>query len=206
MPLVEPAIKRCTTFFDGQNLYRSAKEAFGYHYPNYDALKLSTEICKAQNWNLTEVRFYTGVPDAHDDPFWNHFWVSKLAVMGRAGTKVYSRSLRYRNDTVKLPNGATHTFLRGDEKGTDVRIALDIIGGAMRDQFDVALVFSQDQDLSEVADEIPIIAHQNNRWIKIACAYPHSPTTQNKRGINKTQWIKIDRTTYDACIDPTDYR
>jgi hypothetical protein len=23
-------------FVDGQNLYRSAKTAFGYHYPNYD--------------------------------------------------------------------------------------------------------------------------------------------------------------------------
>lgn len=32
----EPAIKRAVTFVDGQNLYRSAKEAFGYHFPNYD--------------------------------------------------------------------------------------------------------------------------------------------------------------------------
>jgi len=32
----EPSIKRVVAFVDGQNLYRSAKTAFGYHYPNYD--------------------------------------------------------------------------------------------------------------------------------------------------------------------------
>jgi len=33
-----------------------------------------------------------------------------------------------------------------------------------------------------------------------------SPTTKNKRGIDKTDWIKIDRVTYDACLDHRDYR
>jgi len=206
MPLVEPAIKRCVTFFDGQNLYRSAKEAFGYHYPNYDVMKLSGVVCASQHWNLTKVKFYTGVPDPHDDAFWNHFWIGKLAVMGKAGISVFSRPLRYRNDSVKLPDGTTHTYLRGDEKGIDVRIALDVIGGAMRNEFDVAVVFSQDQDLSEVADEIPVIARQQGRWIKIACAYPLSPTSKNRRGVNKTQWVQLDRATYDTCLDPTDYR
>ena len=36
------------------------------------------------------------------------------------------------------------------------------------DEFEVALVFSQDQDLSEVADEIRVIAREQSRWIKIA--------------------------------------
>ncbi|MCK4392611.1 hypothetical protein KAX17_06860 [Candidatus Bipolaricaulota bacterium] len=28
----------------------------------------------------------------------------------------------------------------------------------------------------------------------------------NPRGINKTDWIRIDRAIYDACLDPHDYR
>jgi hypothetical protein len=44
-PLIEPAIKRAVTFIDGQNLYRAAKESFGYHYPNYDVRKLSDSVC-----------------------------------------------------------------------------------------------------------------------------------------------------------------
>jgi hypothetical protein len=70
----------------------------------------------------------------------------------------------------------------------------------------VAVIFSQDQDLKEVADEIVRISKEQNRWIKIASAFPISPTYDNKRGINETDWIKIDKKTYDACIDPNNYR
>ena len=45
-----------------------------------------------------------------------------------------------------------------------------------------------------------------HRWIKVACAFPSSPTSRNRRGINKTDWIRIDRETYDACLDRRDYR
>ena len=94
----------------------------------------------------------------------------------------------------------------GQEKGIDVRIALDIIRATLQNACDVCLVFSQDQDLSEVADEVRIIAREQGRWIKMASAFPVSPTAKNTRGINGTDWIKIDRKTYDACIDPNDYR
>jgi hypothetical protein len=71
---------------------------------------------------------------------------------------------------------------------------------------DVVLIFSQDQDFSEVADEVRSVAREQDRWIKIASAFPVSPTAPNNRGINKTDWIRIDRTLYDACIDRRDYR
>ncbi len=72
--------------------------------------------------------------------------------------------------------------------------------------YDIALVMSQDQDLSEVADEIREIARQQDRWLKMASAFPASPASQNRRGINGTDWIKIDRATYDGCLDIRDYR
>jgi uncharacterized LabA/DUF88 family protein len=206
VPPAEPATKRAVSFIDGQNLYRSVKECFGYHYPNYDVRKLSETVCRSKNWTLTQIRFYTGVPDQADDERWNRFWVAKLARMGKTGIEVFSRPLRYRNDTIRLPDGSTHTFLRGSEKGIDVRIALDIIRLAFGDSYDVALVFSQDQDLSEVADEIRTIAKLQQRWIRIACAFPISPTARNRRGINHSEWIPFDRKTYDGCLDSVDYR
>lgn len=206
MTFVEPAIKRAIAFIDGQNLFHHSCSAFGYRFPNYDIQKLTGTIVNSQHWNLTGIHFYTGVPDAGDNPKWNRFWTNKLAAMGRQGISVFSRPLRYRNQTVSLPAGGTHTFLTAEEKGIDVRIALDVIGKAVRNEYDVALVFSQDQDLSEVADEIRVISRQQNRWIKMACAYPISPTVTNRRGINGTDWIKIPRATYETCIDPKDYR
>jgi uncharacterized LabA/DUF88 family protein len=202
----EPSLKRTIAFVDGQNLFYAAKKAYGYPYPNYDPKKLATKIASVQGWTLTETHFYTGIPDVTDSAFWNHFWTAKLAVMGTRGIKTFSRSLRYRNQTIRHSDGTATTILVGQEKGIDIRIALDVVRMARENRYDVALIFSQDQDLSEVADEVRAISVQQSRWIKLACAFPTSPTAENRRGINGTQWIKIDRATYDSCLDPNDYR
>lgn len=202
----EPAVKRACACIDGQNLFHAVKEAFGYSFPNYDVLKLSQEVCRGQGWRLATTHFYTGIPDATDDAFWNHFWTAKLAAMGRQGIRVYSRPLRYRNQTVRLPDGSTHTFLVGQEKGVDIRIALDIVHCVRHNLCEVALVFSQDQDLSEVAEEVRSLAREQERWVKIATAFPFSPTLRYRRGVDRTDWVRIPRGTYDACIDRNDYR
>jgi uncharacterized LabA/DUF88 family protein len=203
---LEPAIKRTISFVDGQNLFHAAKQAFGYPYPNYDPRALANAVCQSRGWSPRETHFYTGLPSPRDDAFWNGFWSAKLAVMGTRGVKTFTRHLKYRNQTVSLPGNRLTTVLVGQEKGIDVRIALDIVRMALDNLYDVALIFSQDQDLSEVADEVRNISVMQDRWIKLACAFPVSPTSANMRGINGTDWIEIDRATYDACIDPVDYR
>ncbi|MBI4546067.1 MAG: hypothetical protein HY703_12775 [Gemmatimonadetes bacterium] len=105
-------------------LFHSAREAFGYTYPNYDIAALARELCAGHGWALTAVRFYTGIPNLSDSPFWHHFWTHKLSAMGRQGVVVFSRSLRYRNRTITLPDGRQHTFRLSEEKGVDVRLAL----------------------------------------------------------------------------------
>lgn len=202
----EPVIKRAVAFVDGQNLFHSAKLAFGYSFPNYDIFALANAVCAMRNWQMAAARFYTGVPDAADNAVWNHFWTAKCAQMGRQGVVIYIRPLRYRNKIIRLPDGTSHTFLDGDEKGIDVRIALDVIRLAHENAYDVALLFSRDQDFSEVADEIRTIAKQQKRWIKIASAFPRSPAVKHWRGIEKTDWVPIERAAYDACIDARDYR
>ena len=98
-------------------------------------------ICASKGWSVAGIHFYTGIPSAADKPFWNHFWMAKMAVMGIRGIRTFSRPLRYRNQTVSLPDGTLAVTLVGQEKG-----------------------------------------------------------------INGTGWIRIDRVSYDACIDPNDYR
>ena len=77
---------------------------------------------------------------------------------------------------------------------------------ARKRQFDVAIVFSQDQDLYEVVQEIADISKEQDRWIKIACAFPSGPNASSTRGIDKTDWIEMDQQFYDQCLDPRDYR
>lgn len=126
--------------------------------------------------------------------------------MARVGVRTFSRRLKYRNQTVALPGGGTTTVLVGSEKEIDIRLALDVVAAARTNTYDVALIFSQDQDLSDVAEEVRVISIEQDRWIKIACAFPVSPTYSNPRGIDRTDWVQIDRKCYDACLDPRDYR
>lgn len=203
----EPVSKRAVAFVDGQNLFHCVKDCFGYRWANYDAVKLAGEVCVIRNWSLVETRFYTGIHDPRKNAYLHGFWKNKLAVLGRQpNTRVYSRPLRYRTKTVELADGSIQSFETAEEKGIDVRIALDLIRLAIRSSYDVALVFSQDQDLSEAADEVRAISLEQRRWIKVASAFPTSADCSNVRGINKTDWIKIDKTLYDRCIDHRDYR
>jgi uncharacterized LabA/DUF88 family protein len=201
----EPQTKRAIAFVDGQNLYHHARAAFNVSHPNYDVLALTRKICQSKGWFFKAARFYTGMPELADDPKWHNFWTKKLLAIKRQGVHVYSRRLRYREQEVII-NGTSRTVTVGEEKGIDIRIALDCVSLALSDDLDVAVIFSQDQDMSEVVDEIKKIARLQRRWIKVACAYPTSPTASNRRGINGSEWIQFDEAVYRTCIDARDYR
>jgi uncharacterized LabA/DUF88 family protein len=91
------------------------------------------------------------------------------------------------------------------EKGIDVRIAIDIIRMAQKGEYDIALLFSQDQDLSEVAVELRKISKERNIFLNMASAFPKNFNTKYRRGINKTYWHPISKSEYDSCIDPNRY-
>ena len=142
----DPSLKRAVSFVDGQNRFHAPREAFGDTYPNYDVAAPAKQVWTGHRWELTQVRFYTGIPDVGDDPRWHHIWTHKLAAMGLQGVVVFNRPLRYRNRTVALPDGTEYSSPTREEKGIEVRIALDVIAPAHRREYDAALVVSQDQD------------------------------------------------------------
>jgi uncharacterized LabA/DUF88 family protein len=204
--MTEGAKPRAIVFVDGQNLFHAVKKTFGYSYPNYDVLSLAQAVCGQQGWSCERVQFYTGVPDLTDNPFWHQFWAAKLPAMNHQGVKVFSRPLRYQTKMATSPDGSQQALRVGQEKGIDVRIALDIVRAIRLRECEVVVICSQDQDLSEVADEVRVFAREQQRWLKIASAFPCRPLLKKSRGINKTDWIQIDKPTYDACIDTRDFR
>ena len=202
----EPAVKRAIAFFDGQNLYRHAKDAFGHHHPNYDPKKLFDAVCADKRWENNGVRFYTGMPKHAHSAMWHGYWVNRLLSMRRAGIIVESRPLRYRVQDVQLADGTVETRYVPQEKGIDLRLGLDVVRLARVGQLDVAVIFSQDQDLAEVVREVKEIARDTNRWIKVVSAYPTGPAATVQRGINGAEWYPMDQAFYDACLDLRDYR
>ena len=200
--------KTAITFVDGQNLYYAARKAFGHEIPNYDIRKLSQAVCDMKGWQLASVNFYTGVPPSEQNAsdhclHWQAFWTRRLRAMRNDDINVFSRRMQLRPPPRAQQSKREFTLV---EKGIDIRIALDATRAATEGTCDVIVIFSQDQDFSEVAKEVRRINEREDRNIQIASAYPLSPLSSNPRGINDTDWIKIDRALYDSCLDPRNYR
>jgi uncharacterized LabA/DUF88 family protein len=202
----EPSTKYAMAFFDGQNLYRHAKDAFGHHHPNYDPIKLHAAVCAEKGWTPNLIRFYTGVPSAIESPMWAAYWSNRVLALKRAGVVVTTRPIRYHKEKIIQFDGTERIITTPQEKGIDVRLALDLVARARKREFQVAVIYSQDQDLCEVVQEVKEIAAEQDRWIRVACAFPVGPKASYDRGIDKTDWINMDETFYNACLDPRDYR
>jgi uncharacterized LabA/DUF88 family protein len=197
--------KKVIAFIDGQNLFYSLKNSFGYEYPNYNIKKLAHRICEKQNWRLIKTNFYTGIPKKKDNSFWYHFWTSKIAILKRKkNVCVYHRYIHQNKNEFQCPYCKEKiSFKKQDEKGIDIRIAIDAIRAVLNKECDVILLFSQDQDFAEVADEIRQIAKEHGHSVKIASAFPEN---SKQRGVDKTDWISFDKELYEKCIDSKDYR
>ena len=130
---------RTLVLIDGQNLYHLAKNAWSsasepqYNWPSYDVEKLArTLVAMNPERILTEIRFYSGVQKRDIDPFWHGFWSNKLRYLKSKGIQIYRGRI----------NNA------GKEKGVDVQLALDLIRATYQQQYDVAIIVSQDNDFA----------------------------------------------------------
>ena len=88
---IQPTTMRAVSFFDGQNLFHSAKAAFGYTFPNYDPVALAKLVCANRGWDCAGTRFYTGIPDASDNALWKSFLDRQGRPDGaRGGCRLYA--------------------------------------------------------------------------------------------------------------------
>ena len=191
---------RAIVFIDGQNLYHLARRAWAsgpqspYAWPSYDVEKLASAlVAKEPGRALAETRFYTGVPDPSGGPsqlFWHGFWSNKIRYLRSRGVYVYRGRVN----------------AGGQEKGVDVSLALDLVRATYDRRYEVAIIVSQDSDFGPAVRLAKEIARTQGRRLVFESSFPVGPGSRSRRGVPGTDWIPIDQATYDACLDPRDYR
>lgn len=72
-------------------------------------------------------------------------------------------------------------------------------------QFDVGILFSQDQDLAEAAREVKVTARAQERPVELYSAFPYADHMENKNPIGDTYAIRISLQEYEQCLDPSSY-
>ena len=190
---------RAIVFIDGQNLYHLARTAWAsgtpspYAWPSYDVEKLAHAlVSRIPGRSLTEIRFYTGVPDpavGSSQKFWHGFWSNKIRYLKSRGVYVYRGRVN----------------AGGQEKGVDVSLALDLVRATHHRQYETALIVSQDWDFGPAVRHAKEIAKAQGRRLTFESCFPIGPGI-SPRGVPGTIWVHVDQATYDDCFDPRDYR
>lgn len=192
---------RLVLFVDWQNAYNSARRAFftpptfhtqGQFFPdllgNLIASRHGTPGAAPRI--LTEVRIYTGLPDATRDPRGHAARSRQIAALRARGVNVIWRALRYRGT-------------QAQEKGIDVALAIDFVALAASDDYDIGVLFSGDTDL------IPALEFVRRQYPSktVEVAAWHSDTTNRRlsiRGANVwCHWLYLSD--YRAVDDTSDY-
>ena len=133
---------RVAAFIDGFNLYHAIDD-LGAHYLKWVNLRrLCAQFAPAPQYSLIQVNYFSAYATWQPDRYKRHrefVRASKLAgvtpIMGRFKEK----DVKCRKCGVV---GKHH-----EEKETDVNIAIHLLRGAYRDEFDRALLVSADSDL-----------------------------------------------------------
>ena len=190
---------RTLVLFDGQHLFHSAKNAWGpdspYTWASYDVEKLAQQLVSGKaDRTLGQIRFYTGVYSDIQNYQMHWFWTNKLNHLETQGVYVYRGRVRAGVGEAK------------QEKGVDVSLAIDLVQATHEQQYEAAIIVSQDSDFGPAVRLAKLIAKGQGRQLTFESAFPVGPGTKYKRAVPGTDRLVIDKATYDACRDWNEYR
>lgn len=205
---------RVKVFIDYQNTYMLAREAFGE--PRTDAftfgqvfprrlgvmLRMRGDLVDPDR-ELTEVRVYRGEPSAE------HSAVGQAACQrqvrfwsAQGGVVPVTRPLHYR--PIAWDGHGRPTKWEAREKGIDVMVAIDMVMGAVNDEYDVAVLMSADTDLVPAMEAVLALGKR----VEVGAWRPETADAWGRRLSveDRNVWCHwLDRLDFDRVRDDRNY-
>lgn len=194
---------RVVVFVDYQNVYRRARACFGLEADSHPAgqirpLELGLRIAgKRQGRELDQVRIYRGLPDSTKDPQGNAPARRQIQSWEPdPRTHVFTRTLRYPGDW---------PVSKAQEKGVDVALAVDFVTMAVRGEFDVGVIFSNDTDLLPALESV-LAMTQGAGLAEVAAWQPDAGHGYRLRIPGESLWCNwLTKQDYEVVADSRDY-
>jgi hypothetical protein len=145
--------RRVAVFVDYQNCYSAAREAFhhsgepvtcGQVWPHILANVLAGKG-PAGRYQVAHLGVYCGLADPRRDPKTAGARQKQIVAWQKHGASVFARPLRY-------PRGWPQE--KAEEKGVDVKLAIDVVMGAIEGVYDAGIIASCDTDLAPVVEAL----------------------------------------------------
>lgn len=154
--------ERVAIYIDGSNFYRYLKEIKLIHPKGKDFSYPALISFIAENREVVSGRFYIGIMRDYNNTERSRELVRKqqrfLAAIEKEGLAVKRGRIMYNRGRIR-------------EKGTDVKIAVDMIIGAVDDLYDTAIIISSDTDL------IPALKYVRYKGKRIEyVGFSHAPS------------------------------
>ena len=194
---------RLALFIDAQNAYRRARARFfpnpqsgrdGHFYPmELGRLITSRGGPNGKACTLSDVRVYSGRPDANRDrrTYAAHDKQSKRWTSD--GATVITRSLRYLRTWPTEP---------AQEKGIDVALAIDFVRLAIDGAYDVGVMMSTDNDLLPALE---FVRNHDPGRLHVAVAAWGTGRGDQRLALPGLWCHWLSQADYNAVADSTDY-
>lgn len=206
------AVTRIAVFIDYQNVYMRARRSFGHSsldrysfgqvHPRRLGLLLEARGRSSDPAReLIEVRVYRGEPHSEHDRAAHSACqrqVGRWAKQARVVPRV--RPLRYRATAWDRDGRVTAWDVQ--EKGIDVLLAVDMVKGALRDNYDVAVLVSADTDLLPAVEAVL----DDGKRVEVVSWRPDKGRGSRLELPRRNIWCHwLDRVDFDRVRDDTDY-
>lgn len=183
---------RVALFFDGKNHMKDHARAAGDRWIDHSALA-SWVVEHVGGTQFVAAHYYTGVPNPAEDTSSRRALTDLLKDLESCDGFFVHRFLRHSSTSVCPACGHAEPFTR--EKMVDTSIVADMILFAVRDAFDVAIIFSADLDVAPAVNAIHALG-------KRACVATFGRIGMSPQ-LNRAAWSVIDLSAHlDAFTRP----
>jgi uncharacterized LabA/DUF88 family protein len=197
-------LRRICVFVDYQNAYMQARRCFcpvgapgraGQFDPgSLGELVVRRRRATGLDGRLHEVRVYRGLPDATRDSR------SNAAVERQTAAWTQDRRVAVVTRPLRYPRGGG----RPQEKGIDVRLAVDFVTMALRNEYDVGVLMSHDTDLLPALEAVVELAPTT--CVEVAAWAPTTGRVNRLRIARRQLWCHyLSAIDYAAVADGRSY-
>jgi uncharacterized LabA/DUF88 family protein len=188
-------VEYCGTCLTGEQTFGDL-DASSKWSRQIDPLLLAGELTRqgGEDRQLSQVRVYRAVPDGRVDPTGFSLALRQMSQWSERGLVVIRQSVDESDGGRSKPV---------QHKGLAIALAIDLMTMAWRDQYDIGIVCSRDGDL---AASLKAVLDQTWKGVEVA-SWRRADRPSSRLSVPgehvPCRWL--DRVTYDAVVDRTDY-
>jgi len=147
---------------------------------------------------LSYVGVYAGLPNSRLDRAGSSARNKQIAAWNRTAVTVVTRPIRY-------PRGWPNVSQKPQEKGVDVKLAIDALMKSLTKQFEVAVIASADSDLEPLLTALLALKSRIATPDVEVIAWEGKPYTLRLKGTPLPE-REVTTAAYQSIQDLTDYR